>query len=117
MSEKLALAFNIDQHKKYQERGREWIEWNLGRLPEMIVYALSKPDATLADSMLKAYQFGGDPLTGGTLLADGVYSYPEDPLLYPFARCSTDRGEFFMYPYGIVAICEEGKADVIYRFD
>lgn len=116
MTDKVALAFNLDQHQKYSQYDAEWFKWNLGRLPEMIAYSLAQP-VPLADSMLKAYQFGGDPLTGGTLLADGVYSFPDDPLLYPFARCSTDRGEFFMYPYGIVAICEEGKADVLYRFD
>ena len=83
MSEKLALAFNIDQHGKYKQYDTEWFNWNLGRLPEMIGYALGEPEATLD----------------------------------PFARCSTARGEFFIYPYGIVAICENEKADVIYRFD
>lgn len=113
----LALAFIIDQHEKYGHLDAEWFEYNIGRLPEMIAYSLGKPETPLADSMVKSYGFNPPPMEGGTVLADGVYSYPEDPLLYPFAKCATDRGDFFIYPYGIVCIAEHEKTPVIYRFD
>lgn len=115
--EKLALAFNLDQHGKYGHLDQEWFAYNLGRLPEMIAYSLGEPETPLADSMVKEYKYATSPMEGGTVLADGVYSYPEDPLLYPFATCATDRGVFFIYPYGIVCIAEHGKNPVIYRFD
>lgn len=107
----------LDMHNKHTHYAPADIQELIGFIPEFIAYALSRDDQLLHVSMLEAYQFGGSPMTGGTVHEDGRYSYPEDPDLYPIATFATARGIIHLYLHGITAICETGEKPVTYRFD
>jgi len=73
----------------------------------------------VADDMEAGYGFGGFcyPL-GGAVSPQGVYSYPEDPDLYPLVRYRFGAFECYVYPYAITAIrdvrtgeCKVGRFD------
>jgi len=72
----------------------------------------------IADKMDELYGCGGFaqyPLKG-TLGANGVYSYPDDPDLHPLARFSfEDRFVLYVYQYGICAVVDE-KVPSKYRW-
>lgn len=90
---------------------------HMGLIPNFIVQALDRPDTSLAQGMLDAYGFGSVPMLGGIVKEDGVYSYPEDPDLYPMVKLVTERGTIYVYQYGIVSILETSKTTVVYRMD
>lgn len=112
------LKYTLDPCKKYAHEPQEWMLYNIGSIPELLFIALTQPERPLAESVVEAYGMAGVPIEGGDLTVDtGAYNYPEDPTLYPVARCVCARGVVYIYPYGIVAICEDGVDNIIYRMD
>ena len=87
---------------------------SLGRLPEMFDAGL-RSAGPIHLGMLNAYGFGGSPMTGGTVADNGVYTYPEDPPLYPIAKMEGGPAVVWVYDYGICAIVEDHTT--VYRFD
>lgn len=108
----------VSQNALYEDKGIKWMLYNIGSIPEFLAYALTQPERPLAESMVKMYGMAGAPIEGGELDdVSGVYKYPEDPELEPIARCTCARGVVYIYPYGIVAVCEDGEDNIIYRMD
>lgn len=111
------MAIDFDPLKKHGNLSKEYIMEMMGMIPTFIHTAVSDPDSSLADGMMEAYGFGGPPMKGSTVSPEGVYSYPEDPDLFPLAVITTERGQVFIYHYGIVTIREPDKDDITYRMD
>jgi len=82
----------------------------MGLIPEFVFQTAREApeDASEAmDLMVRIYGFGDYRFTGGfTVSPEGVYSYPEDPDLYP--ACSFKLGdsdiEILVYQYAMVCI-------------
>ena len=70
------------------------------------------PETVEEASKLLAEEYGfGDLYDFGdkaTVTPEGVYKYPEDPDLYPFANCAlSDTVEFLIYPHAICVLRSE----------
>ena len=66
----------------------------------------------------RTYQFGLHEVTGGKVDDEGVYTYPEDPSLFPVIKITRATGEAcYIYDYGIVAIIEADGTQFITRMD
>ena len=89
----------------------------LGFIPNFFKDALENHTLTLAESMAEAYGFPSPVMNGGDVATNGVYTYPQDPPLYPLAFLSSRRGVVWLSTHGITAICEIGQKHVMYRFD
>jgi hypothetical protein len=71
----------------------------------------------VAQAMDDIYRFGGFcyPL-GGSVDPDGVYTYPQDPDLYPLLKMTCEGLTLYVYEYGIVALTD-GARTLTARFD
>lgn len=65
----------------------------------------------------KQYQFGLYNLQGGEVSPDGIFSYPEDPDLYPYCKIIRDDETFYQYPMAICAIVQKDGSTFITRMD
>lgn len=63
----------------------------------------------LKDLLAAYYGFPMLEISGGTIGADGLYSYPEDPDLQPLAKIEFESCVYWQYDYGIVAIVSESE--------
>ena len=94
----------------------------LGIVPQFVNEAFEKmEEPPTVESFYKAvcdeYQFYMGPMEGGTIDADGVYEYPEDPPLYPLVSWGVGEGiTIYMYQYAIVGVTE-GDTTLITRMD
>ena len=93
----------------------------LGIVPYFVLSAAEdaqEPTArAVLDIMAEAYGFYLGDMEGGTVDAEGVYSYPEDPDLYPLIKWTVgEKVDVFMYPYAIVAV-RDGTNTIITRMD
>lgn len=79
-----------------------------------------EPNHTLKETLDLNYQFGMDPMTGGTILSNGIHKYPSDPDLYPLVSITYEEETVYVYEYGIVGIVtetEEGRETFVTRMD
>jgi len=59
---------------------------------------------SLKDRLIDKYSWYMGPMEGGTLSAEGVYSYSGDPDLFPLASFVTKSENCFIFEYGIVGV-------------
>lgn len=117
----MEAKINIDPHHHYLDR-EDQEDPNLLRLLEacgiILEWALDPAyyDLPLRETFDKCYQFGLYEMQG-TISPSGVYSYPEDPDLFPYF--SIERGDEVMhqYPHAIVAIVQKNGDSFITRMD
>ena len=91
----------------------------LGILPQWAAQAYDF-DNNFKDALIHNYGcFYGGAMEGGTVDSEGVYSYPEDPDLYPLAVMTapytTDK--VFFYEYSMVGVLTEAGNFWMSRFD
>lgn len=80
----------------------------------IIPWAVSAQEGeTMAAAIERQYPFYSGQLQGGTVNRERVYTYPDDPPLYPyFSVMNPDTlEELLFYPAGIVAIIHHAKTD------
>tara|TARA_R110002033_G_scaffold24235_2_gene56678 strand:+ start:147 stop:533 length:387 start_codon:yes stop_codon:yes gene_type:complete len=113
----------IDPLDKHPELTTTEVGYYLGSIPEWIANYIDTPTAEpLSEFMLHSYGFGGAPM-GGTVNDAGVYSYPEDPDLYPLVSLTVEDKTVLLYAYSITTIIEDNTAPLeadnvtTYRFD
>lgn len=58
----------------------------------------------MIDIIHQHYGYPLDPFTGGTVTVNGVYSYPEDPDLYPICKIILHEEIIFYYEYEMMTI-------------
>lgn len=93
-----------------------------GLLPQFMIGSDDKP---LSERMNDAYQFGiGWQGPDKASFKDGVFSYPQDPDLYPYMKAQKvdEEGkghgeEIYIYPYAQVIVVEDGKMVKRQRMD
>ena len=93
----------------------------LGIVPSFVAYAaVEHTEATaraILDAMAEAYGFYMGDMEGGTVDAEGVYQYPDDPPLYPLVRWKLDDDvTVYMYQFAIVAVQDKDNT-IITRMD
>lgn len=125
MSGFVVVTKKLDPLEKFQKaRPSDLIE-AMGLIPYFVVEAATEgPEgaAGVLEAMNNAYGFAiGGNMTGGTVSEEGVYQYPEDPDLYPYARFTLsgpdgDIADVFVYPYAIVAV-RDNKETLVTRMD
>lgn len=98
------LYWIIDPLGEYEDVAPEDLIEACGFIP----YFLQQNDERDARTqMVDRYGFGDFPTTGAAVDARGVYSYPEDPDMFPYMETSL-RGETIrIYPYAFVAITND----------
>jgi hypothetical protein len=113
----------IDPLDKHPDLTAEYATYLLGSIPQWLAAYIDTPTpAPLAEFMLECYGYGGSPM-GGTVSEAGVYSYPEDPDLYPLVSITLDDKTVLFYLYSITTVIEDNNAPptgdnvTTYRFD
>lgn len=107
------LYWVIDPLGEYGDLKPEDLAESCGYIP-FFLHAQDERDAKT--QMVERYGFGSFPSSGGTVDSRGVYSYPEDPDLYPVMETSL-RGEIVrIYPYAFVSITND-KGTYMTRMD
>jgi hypothetical protein len=82
----------------------------------LLGWAVVGPDGedtgSLEDNLVKSYHFFAGWFDSGVEVSDnGVYSYPEDPDLYPLVSLHRGDQTLHIYQYGIIAVRSDSGAD------
>jgi len=97
------------------EKAHHLIE-SLGFIPAWLSSALDYPN--IRSALIDQYQYYmGDFVGGGEIDSNGVYTFPDDPPLYPIIEMKLRDETFYQYPYGIVATVNDNGEKWISRFD
>ena len=93
----------------------------LGIVPAFVIEAaMALEEATprsVMDAMGDVYGFYLGDMEGGTVDSEGVYSYPEDPDLYPLIEWTLGGTvKVYMYNYAIIVVTD-GKETIVTRMD
>ena len=101
----MTFQITIDPHTKFTHAPKDQTIGVCGILPH---WAVSGSGETMKDSLINNYQFYMGAFTGGTIDDTGIYSYPEDPDLYPMLKIDRLDGEdlkevCYIYEYAMVA--------------
>ena len=102
------MLFTIDPLNHYPDMTHADIIESLGLIPPWVAEA-EATGQTIKASLIENYGpfYMGD-MTGGTIDGDGVYTYPDDPPLYPLVKAEHNGETFYQYHYGIVAVTTDG---------
>jgi hypothetical protein len=111
----MKLQAIIDPMGKYDHMDETTFHNVIGWIPGWVFNA-EFYDAPVKDALTEQYGFGELNSMNGKLDEDGVYTYPEDPDLYPLIKMTRGDETVFQYPYGIVAI-RNADGDFITRMD
>lgn len=99
------LQIELDPTGHYGEHNvnPEYLVPMLGLLPQFL--AESDPADDAREAFDKAYGFGLYEMTGGNVDKNsGIFTYPEDPDMYPIAECIRGDEIIYFYESAIVAI-------------
>ena len=114
------IAVKVDPTGQYKKVPKQRLVDALGIVPSFVSYAaVEAPEATaraVLDAMAEAYGFYMGDMEGGTVDAEGVYQYPDDPPLYPLVRWTLDNVTVYMYQFAIVAVQDEDTT-IVTRMD
>jgi len=104
----------LDPNKKFGHMTDQELADSLGLIPTFI----ELEDEDVITAALNRYQFGGPSMKGGTVDSNGVYLFPEDPPLEPYATCMAGGKTIYVYAYGMISFVDIiTKETVTYRFD
>ena len=115
------IAVKVDPTSHFKGVPQSRLVEALGIVPSFVAYAaVEAPEATaraVLDAMAEVYGFYMGDMEGGSVDAEGVYSYPDDPPLYPLVRWKLDDDvTVYMYQFAIVAV-KDGNETIIARLD
>ena len=105
------ILCKIDPENKYAHHSKQRIFDSCGLIPGWITALdITKPVKQQIEDM---YGFGKlYEMTGGEVLLNGAYVYPEDPMLYPLVAWKFEINnvltEIFMYEYAMLTIRVDG---------
>lgn len=122
------MTVTIDPQGKYKgiKPGKIW--QSLGLIPYFINSVAMTPDVDTTEAaaqiLVDAYGFaiGGPEYNmveqgGAQIDKDGVYSYPEDPDLYPLVQFEVQNGiTIYVYEYALIGV-DDGETQWMQRFD
>ena len=83
-------------------------------------WAIEKePDESMAEALERRYVFYAGQMTGGAVTPEGVYTFPDDPPLYPYIAIRDQESDetMYVYPYAIVAITHPERPQWVSRCD
>lgn len=103
----------VDPTSHFEGAPLDYLSGLIGIIPTFIF-----DDPNVVDMAVDHYGMPSTPISGGTFADNGVYSYPEDPDLFPVAACIAGGKKIFIYRYGLIAFIDLWpEATVMYRFD
>jgi len=103
----LAFEFNPTGHFNDDQ---SYLMEMIGILPHWLAVGdKSLPAKEIFDA---AYDFGLFSITGGKIDDNGIFSYPEDPPLYPIAKVIRGKEIIYFYESAIVAIVSKDETFV-----
>ena len=120
------MSVTVDPSGKYKgiKPGKIW--QSLGLIPYFVNSVAMTPDVDTTEAaaqiLLDAYGFGFSVDHnmvdhGSQIDKDGVYSYPEDPDLYPLVQFEVQNGiKIYVYEYALVGV-DDGETQWMARFD
>jgi hypothetical protein len=115
-----SIAAKVDPTSHFKGVPQSRLVEALGIVPSFVAYAaVEAPEVTaraVLDAMAEAYGFYMGDMEGGTVDAEGVYQYPDDPPLYPLVRWKLDDVTVYMYQYAIVAV-QDKDTTIVTRMD
>ena len=112
----MKIKSKLDPHNKYEHLSVEDLRMSLGSLPSWVMNPTFF-EFPLKEALDKQYGFGLFETKGGKVSKDGIFSYPEDPDLYPIAEIIRGDETFYQYQYGIVAIIQKDGSSFVTRMD
>lgn len=114
----------VDPLKKYPDVKKGRLVEACGLIPAFVAEAEiglgeGAPLEALHRAVMEIYGYGlGHPMTGGEVTPEGVYTYPEDPDLYPLVSLQTAQGhEVLIYQYAITAFRDSEGTTIVERID
>jgi len=102
------IAITLDPRNKHPHLSDHQLLESCGLLK---IWLVEGEQPTLKERLLASYAFYSGPMEGGTITAEGVYSYPQDPDLYALIKFETDEEFCFVFEYGIVGIVNKISGD------
>lgn len=97
---------------KFSSKTDKELEW----LCQVVVYWATAAMVfykTMHEVITEHYGYQLDPFSGGSVSEEGVYSYPEDPDLYPICKIITKKEIVFFYEYEILSIRQKSDGTVL----
>lgn len=85
-----------------------------------IQWLLTSDAPNAIDRIKEFYQYFGTSclMTGGEILSNGDYEYPQDPILKPYAKLTLDTNEHvYLYPYDILGVVAPNGEQKVMRVD
>lgn len=111
----MSLKIEIDPHKKYPQSSSDQLMAACGVLPHWLS-RMEHP--SLKERLLTGYPFYSGEIKGGTLSADGVYSYPGDSGLFALVSFEAEDEVCFIFEYGIIGVFnKKDKTTWVTRMD
>jgi len=97
----MKLTITTDPLNKYPEVEEHRLMSACGILTNWLV---DGTDPSLRKRLLNKYQFYNGEMLGGELTKEGVYQYPEDPVMFALVKFESETEICFVFDYGIVGI-------------
>ena len=98
----MLINFEIDPLGKFPASPNAIME-AAGLLPHWLNEGVSKGEPA-KDALISRYQFYMGPMTGGEIIANGSYRFPDDPDLYPIVKADLTEEVVYFYQHAIVGI-------------
>lgn len=113
------MIFKLDPCDKHRDKKWNFVMAIIGSVPEWFITEEDKhgvlPKAI--DIINKNYPFGFHPMNGITINEDGVFSYPDDPYIYPIVKFNWGDETIYQYEFGWVAIVDSNGNSKTARLD
>ncbi len=108
------IVWGLDPNQEYAHMQPEHIAEALGLIPTFI-----SPHADdVVQEAIDQYGFHMGGSMGGEVTDKGVYQYPGDSDLHPYAICKAGGKIICVYPYGMISFVDiETKEAQTFRFD
>ncbi|MEZ9723246.1 hypothetical protein [Vibrio splendidus] len=110
INEQEGIVWTINPTGKHDRHLEENAAEYMGLVPHFfkgLSFVLAGVELSLTNLLDEAeavYGFPASKIGGGTVSDSGVYLYPQDEPLYPYASTVISGTHIYQYPYGIVAL-------------
>ncbi len=119
-----SLSIVLDPLNHYKGEKDARIMTAMGLLPYFVAEVSNESPAGGPEALAAMSGCYGFPVNNmlesglGSVSEEGVYSYPEDPDMYPYAEFGVGTEiQIFVYPYGMVYIRDDDGFEAMARMD
>ena len=112
----MSIEITVDPLNKFYKHTQNEIMELCGIIPHFVV-AKNYRHYRLKEALESQYGFPVYEIEEATISPEGVYSYPEDPDMYPLIKMTRDGETFYQYAYGIVAVIGSDGTSYVTRMD